>query len=234
MKAKRRHALKKNTLAQELGELKRLISKHGGWIAGVILVVSVGLVITHQMRNRRTTQRQVEQQTYIGLRDGGGIEPEERLKGLIELSGSADSDFVAADCAVMAADLYSKEYLAEYPDLESEKALERRKNAETYYRQAMMRPGAPEALVAKAHLGLGVLAENAGETDLAKASYGKAAAMSCPAGDEAKQRLAMIDTWSEVGTFPTSRPTTRPTATTQPSEPTTQPATSTTQPAKAP
>ncbi len=221
MKSTRRHQLKENVLAHEIQELKAFFSKYGGWIAGALLVVGILVVVYVQYRAKQRKILDDQRQQSVVLKEGGGADRGERLKGFMDSAAAAKDTLSAASSTVWVGDLYSQELVDEYPAMDSEKATEARANAEKYYRMAIA--GYPELkpVVAKAHLGLGILAENSGDKEAARAEYAKAAQLVGPGAKAAAERQANLDKWFAAAKLPAEAVSTRPAA-----ESETQPATS--------
>ena len=142
MKAKRRHELKENVLAHELQQFKSFLSRYGGWLAGAIVVIAIGWMLYGQYRGKAQQALDVEKDRFNALSQNPRMEKEGRLKGFIELAGSAQDPILAAASAVRAANLYSQDFLTYLQEANTAKAEEARESAEKYYRMAVAGVGA--------------------------------------------------------------------------------------------
>lgn len=231
MKARRRHALKENVLAHELGEIKSFFSRYGNWVlAGVVAVVIVVLVVLYyqKLSKKRLADEAAE---YERLARYANIEEDVRLNGLIELAETAKDPVVGAGSAVYVGDICSHKRLDALRRANHPAARDWRQKAERFYRLVIERYPERKLFQAKAHLGLGVLAEDGGELESARAAYEQARRSvndAYPVAREAQRRLANLQAWSEPVRFATttqaSQPATGPSATQPASRPAKAPA----------
>jgi len=227
MKAKRRHELKENVLAHELGQLREFFSRHGSWIAGAIVAAVIAVVVVSQLHTRSERALAAEKQRYRLLADPpGDMDPEERLKGFEELAADASDRAVAASAAVWAGNLCSQRYLNLLDEADAPEAREAYARAERNYRSVIERHADQPRLVVNAWRGLGVLAENRGDQAEALACYKRVTAMGPadhPAVTDVTGRIEHLEEWFRTRRFPTTRPTTRPSATAPAGGPATAP-----------
>ena len=231
MKAKRRHELKENVLAHEFGQIKSFFNRYGNWVlAAVTAVVIVLLVVWYYSRlsKRRLADELSE---YERLTRFANVEDDARLSGLTQLAETAKDRVVAAGSAVYAGDLCLQRYLDALRQGDAAAGREWREKAERFYHLAIDRYPDRKMFQAKAHLGLGVLAENVGDLVSARAEYEQASrsvSAVYPVAMEAQRRLAHLEAWSKPVRFATttqaSQPTTAPVATQPASSPATAPA----------
>ncbi|OPX24088.1 MAG: hypothetical protein B1H04_02835 [Planctomycetales bacterium 4484_123] len=224
MKARRRHELKENVLARELVQLREFFSRYGTWmLTGVIAAGLVVLIVT-RVRSSRRQALYAERVRYAELTRDASMKDDQRLKGLAELAETARDPLTAANAAIAAADLWSRKYVGALIRSSSSEADEARRKAEELYNLVLTRYPQQSRHVAKAHFGLGALAESAGDKQAAEDHYSQAARMlnrGHPTVLEAERRLAALADLREVK-FATTLPT-RPAAT---SAPATRPAAS--------
>jgi len=216
MKSKRRHELKENVLAHELQQAKSFLSRYGGWVAGAALVVAIGWLIYGQLRGRQERARAAERDRFDVLNRSARMEKAERLKGFLDLAGSAEDPVTAAASAVRAANIHSQDFLTALQQDNSEQAEEARRNAEKYYRMAIAAHPELKQICANARLGLGILHENNGDMEGARTEYEAAEKLAGPGASEATRRLAKLDAWFATRPLPRSRPATRPAPLTRP------------------
>lgn len=161
MKSQRRHDLKENALAHELGQLRTFLSKYGNWmaaaLAGILLVVLV--IMYFQKRSERELmdqQQQLEQlMTFDEKTDEKG-----RLAKIREFAETAKDPVLASQAALFLGDLYLQREL-NVTDHSSAEARELRDQARKNYELVLQRFPNMKLLTAKAHFGLGMVAVNA-------------------------------------------------------------------------
>ena len=217
MKAKRRHELKENVLARELVQLKEFFSRYGTWLLVGAAAVGLVLLVVGRVRASRRQALYAERARYAELTRSPSIKEEERLKGLAELAETARDPLTAADAAIAAADLWSQRYIDALVRSASPEADKARRKAEELYNLVITRYAQQSRHVAKAHFGLGALAESAGDKQAAERHYRKASQMlnrGYPVVLEAQRRLAALADFREVR-FATTLPT-QPTTSTAP------------------
>jgi tetratricopeptide (TPR) repeat protein len=216
MKARRRHELKENVLAHELGEVKNFLSKYGNWVlAAITAVLIVVLVVWYYHRrsqaesiNERNRYEQLTQQAELGL--------EERLAGLIELAENAKSPINGASAAVFAGNLCLQRYLDLQDESAAQESREWLRKAEEHFRLAIQKYPELNPMVARAHFGLGTVAENEGDMETAEAEYEQARRLVSPAdalAGDAEYRLSRLKAWSKPVKFATTTQATQPAAT---------------------
>jgi len=252
MKSQRRHELKENVLAHELGQIRRFFSKYGHWITGALTALAVVVAILLFYRGRSARKFAEEKNRFQTLTSEVSVsldelrtwplkspkelrswaeqvntKLDEQLDGLADLAENASDPFLAASAALWVADTCSKRLLYAPPGPTRDSQSLRRR-AERYYRLVVTRYPAQKVLVARAHMGLGVLAENAGDMDLARTEYDQAAKQVSSAHTlaiQARWRIQNLPRWFEPVKFATTLPATQP-ATSPATQPATQPATS--------
>lgn len=215
MKAKRRHELKENVLAHELGEIKAFFGKYGNWVlAGVTAVAVVLLVVWYY--HRASTRREAEEQgQYTRLTRHADVEDEERLKGLVEMVETAKDPVVAAGSAVYLGEFCYNKYVDALRRGNRHEAQDWRKKAEQYFRLTIEKYPDRKVYLTKAHLGLGDLALNAGDLASAEAQYekaGRSVHAAHPLAMNAQRKLRDLKTLSEPVRFATTTQATQPAA----------------------
>ncbi len=219
MKAKRRHELKENVLAQELEKLKVFLGKYGGWIAGAVVAAMIVLLIVWQLRAREHRVLDRERTQHRKLTSGSGMKRDDRLAGYLQLAETAKDPIIAADCRIRAAHMYSQDYLdvLGVPSA-SGRAEQSRQRAEELYRTVIARHSDRRQIVTNAYYGLGILAMNSEEKEKARQWFKQAAAGGAnhPAAIDAKKRLDKLEEWFQSVKYPKTRPATQPAAASSP------------------
>ncbi len=220
MKARRRHALKENVLAHELGQIRAFFSRYGNWVLAGVTAVAIVLLVVWYYVNLSRGRAAEELAEYQRLSRSVGIEEQARLNGLVNLAETAKDQVVAAASAVFAGDLCAQKHLDAVVAQDRAEAPQWRDKAEKYYHLAIEKYPERKMFRAKAHLGLGILAEDAGNVEAARAEYEQASRLvneSYPVAMEAQRRLANLQTWERPARFATttqaSQPATSPAAT---------------------
>jgi hypothetical protein len=218
MKAKRRHELRENILAGYLTQAKDLLGKYGNWLIGIVAAVVIIVLVIYTQVNKgqrilAEEKQRLEQSAGAFSAISGELKPEDkkRLDDLTDLARTAKNEMVAAEAAVAAGDLYSQ--LSINALVANKNGEEFAKKAKEMYDLALTHPKAKRS-VAAAHLGLGVLLENAGDIKAAKAEYdelGKLLPMSDPLSAEASGRSNNLANWALPVKFATTMPSTAPT-----------------------
>lgn len=216
MKSERRHELMENTLAKEIGQMKSFFARYGNWVIGLLAAILFIVAIVAIMRNKSASELARQRAQFEQLMGQVREQPEMALQGLGELANSAKDENTAAQAALAVADTYAGRLLtATGPEGEDSS-----RKAEEFYRLAIARDKTSQAYAARGHLGLGVLAENAGKWDQAKIQYEQVLKMgNSLASNEATQRLANLAQWAKpvrlisASQAALARPSTAPAAT---------------------
>lgn len=238
MKTRRRHELKENVLAHELGKIKDFFNRYGNWITGAVVAALIVFLIVWHYRARSARELAEQRNNYETFRREI-YEPEKRDSaeaGLIELAENARDPFISALACVDVADFCSSRYADALRRSDAAQTQQYRRKAEKYYRLVIQKHPDRNPFVARAHFGLGMLAENQADWTTARSEYEQVRRLvnsAYPVAIEAQLRLNRLDGWSKPVRFATTEPATAP-ATTAPA--TTEPATApaTTEPASAP
>ena len=206
-------------MAHELGVVKRFLNRYGNWVlVGVTAALIVGLIVWYY-HNRGKEQQAEERARYMRLRRA---EPSEQLAGLIELAESAKSADIAARSAVDVGDLCAVRAHTPSADPAGAEARNWRDKAEKYYRLAIEKYPDIKLVVARAHFGLAVLAENEGDEKTAEAEYKqvlRVVHMAYPVAREARGNLESLKERLKPVRFATTTQASQPAATTQASQP---------------
>ncbi|MCK4275288.1 MAG: hypothetical protein KAX78_02165, partial [Phycisphaerae bacterium] len=162
MKAKRRHELQQNVLASEIGKTVEFFRKWGTYIAWGLLIVALVVLVVLYSRSK-TRQRAEELQAKYDRLVAKQFDPSANLDDLLAgFRGLADQDDnrrIAADSCVYAGAVCARQGAAgelTSPALLLESPLQQ---AAEYYRRAISEFPDQNEAVAKAHFGLGELAE---------------------------------------------------------------------------
>ena len=233
MKAQRRHELHENVLAHELGRIKVFFNRYGNWIMGLAVAVLVVLLVVWHYRSRSAAEL-IEQSAWYGTLKRDVYVPDKQesaLEGLIDLAEDARDPLLSASAYMLSADFCAEQYVTGRRRSDSKQATEYREKAKKYYRLVIEKHPDRKVFVAKARLGLGMLAESAADWATAKSEYEQVKRSlddSFPVSAEAQRRLNNLEVWSKPFRFATTAPATEPATT----GPTTKPAQ--TQPASKP
>ncbi len=225
MKSQRRHELKENVLAHELGQMKRFFNRYGNWIWGVGLAVLIVVLIAWHYRSRSAAELVEQRSRFESLRNDV-LDPDKQasaLTGLIDLAENASDPVVSASACLYVANFHAGQHGIALIRSETDKSLEHRKKAEKYYRLVVDRHSQRKIFVAKARFGLGVLAENAGDWTSARSEFEhvrRIVGEGFPVAVDAGLRLKQLDVWRKQVRFSTTMPSITPTT-----MPTTAPAT---------
>jgi len=216
MKSRRRHELKENVLAQELGKLKEIFSKYGNWILVGLAAAVIVLLIVRHYTGRESARYREDKAQFEKLLTDEKIPEKDRLAGLTALAETAKDPVLAASAAIWAGDFCCERYLRALHSSDASEAQDYRRKAEDLYKMIISAHPERKLFVAKAHLGLGVLAENAGDFAAAEQQYRNVAPLvnsGYPVAQEAARRLEMRQAWSQPVEFATTLPTQPATAT---------------------
>ena len=225
MKTQRRHELHENVLAHELGNIKAFFSRYGNWITG-LLVAAMGVVLVVWHYRSRSAAELAEQSALYGtLKREVGVPDKQAsaLDGLINLAETARDPLLSASASMFAADFCAEQYVTSLRRFDGKQTGLERTKAEKYYRLVIEKHPDRKVFVARAHLGLGMLAESAADWAEARREYEITQRMlddTFPVSAEAQRRLNTLDVWSKPFRFATTAPTTEPATT----EPTSKPA----------
>ncbi len=236
MKAKRRHDLKENLLANELVQVKEFLNKYGTWILIAIAAVAVGLWAYNKHTASKATEAWNEKIGLTNILTDAKMSREERAKNLDELAETAKDPLIAAEAGLTAGSLWSQMYrdaIVSPDDVSEGKALEYRKDSRKAYERVLAEHAQEYRLAARAHYGLAVLEENMAEAFLqagdiagakghqeaAKGHYGDVAKLlgtKDPTSIAARERARRIDQAKPIR-FATTLPS-PPAPTTAPGE----------------
>jgi len=228
MKARRRHELKENVLAHELGQIKTFFDKYGNWILGGVTAVAVVLLVIWYSHTRSVRALAEEKARFDRLMRDNSMAEKDRLAGLDDLAHNAKNPVVAASAGVFLGDLYSDRHLTALNASDTLAANRARVNAEKYYNFVISDYGKRSLLVARAHFGLGAMAENDKRMDQARKHYEvikRLVKPSLPVAMDAALRLGQLERWSATVRFATTTQAT--TASAPASGPASAPATAT-------
>lgn len=244
MKSERRHELQHNSLADELGQIRTFLQKHGTRISWALLLVAAA-VLGWVLLNRRTESQHVElQMRYDQLkRQASFIEEsnvEELVSGFTGLAEQGSVDWIAADSLLELGRIHATRALQAAEQVEVDAALARARQS---YQQVIGRFDDLPVMKAAARVGLGKVAESQGKLDEARTLYqavlDEAQLEGYPVFSHARQALATLNTYQEQSIAlasnrpawmveeiaaenqPATQPAPVPAADTQPAEPAT-------------
>ncbi|MCK4625292.1 MAG: tetratricopeptide repeat protein [Phycisphaerae bacterium] len=215
MKAQRRHELQENVLAHELGQIKTFFNRYGNWITGVIVAVLIVLLVVWHYRSRSAAEL-LEQAAMFETLKQGIYEPDKQassLEAMVDLAQDARDPLISASASMFAADFCVRQYIVDLRNPEGKQAGEYREKAKKHYNLVIEKHSDWKIFVAKAHLGLGILAENAADWTTAKSEYElvtRSLDDTYPVWVEAQRRLNNLKVWKEPFRFATTLPTTAP------------------------
>ena len=215
MKTQRRHELQENVLAHELGNIKAFFNRYGNWITGLLVATLVVVLVVWHYRSRIAAELAEQSALYETLKQDVSAPDKQAsaLDGLINLSETARDPLLSASASMLAADFCAEQYVTSLRHSDGKQAGLERAKAEKYYRLVIEKHSDRKVFVARAHLGLGMLAESASDWETAQSEYKKAQRMlddTFPVSVEAQRRLNTLEVWSKPFRFATTAPTTEP------------------------
>ena len=237
MKAEERHRLKTNELAESLGQLPEYLRKHSSqiitWVI-VVLIVLLGISWYVKVRRRGHLERQVQTQQLIANLElmqfaaarQSMPDPETgQLPGAVSYDGQSLASMLGAVVEAeqgtatgllallgQAEALRSQLLFSDMP-LGPEQRASICSDVASLYEQALQHYPDSAWALGSAKLGLGMLAEDQGQWDVAREQYEQIAALAEGqlAGTvfprRATQRLGQLDKLMGVGEFPVKLPT---------------------------
>jgi len=211
MKATRRHELQHNVLDIELAKTVEFLKKRGRLIVWTLVIIVPLVVLTSWYATSRRRNRAEWQARYAELKAAQGSESarplEALLRGFGEISEQRKVPSLAAMACVDAGDIYAWKLFETKTDTERQNIT---KQARECYKKAIEQFPEQSATVAKAHLGLGKLAEGERDFDEAKKQYELALAVPGVSGlDVARQAdggLKMLGLYGEPVRMATTAP----------------------------
>jgi predicted negative regulator of RcsB-dependent stress response len=212
MKSERRHELKENKLAHELGTIRQFLTKYSNWIIGAVTAAVVVWAIFHYYTTRRDNTIAQQQAKFDSIMQqlGDPAQQQQQLADLGDLAEHARDPLLAERASLEAGNLYAGMYLQGLLEAKPDRSLrEMRQNAQQCYQRVLDNSRQP-LLQAQAHLGLGILAEDARDMDAARKEYTTVAGLvksQYPVAQEAQWRLTQLDQWKPEVVGATSQPT---------------------------
>jgi hypothetical protein len=202
MKSKRRHELQQNSLSEGMTRAWEWAKKNVNRILTAVLVVLiVALVVVLAQRHFRS--KAMESRTQYAQ----AVETR-NVDELMRIARAGEDKQLAAMAAAEAGDIYSVQYVSALSTA-PEQADEHFKNAQEAYKLATGY-GEYATVAARAHLGLGTLAESRSDWDTARNEYSAATTIAGtedhPAALMAKQRLERLDSLQKPVTMATTAP----------------------------
>ena len=215
MKAQRRHELQENVLAHELGQVKAFFNRYGNWITGIVVAAMIVLLIVWHYRSRSAAELLEQTAMFETLKQDIYVPDKQAasLEAMINLAENARDPLISASASIFAADFCVRQYITDLRGPDSKQAGQYREKAKKYYNLVIKKHSDWKIFVAKAHLGLGILAESASDWTTAKSEYNlvkRSLDDTYPAWIEAQRRLNNLDVWKEPFRFATTLPTTIP------------------------
>lgn len=189
MKAQRRHELQHNVLDAELAKGVAFVQKNRTILVwGVVLVAAAVLAVTYAVRSARNKARSL-QETYDRLVLSASVSPQEFLDGMKSLAESSDKR-LAALATVQVGKFYAAQLVGAGGNMADPRQRDMYDQAAAYYRRVIERFPTQTIAVAEAHLGLGRLAESAGDFPTAAKEYQTVKDMADLAGSPPLARAA--------------------------------------------
>ncbi len=217
MKAKRRHELQQNVLASEIGKTVEFFRKWGTYIAWGLLVVALVILVVLYARSKtrqRAEQLQAKYDRLVTKQFNPSANLDDLLAGFRGLADQGDNRRIAADSCVYAGAVCARQGAVgelTSPALLLESPLQQ---AAEYYRRAISEFPDQSQAVAKAHFGLGKLAESRGDVGAARAEYqvilGMKALAGYPIVTQAEAAIEDLEALAEPVRMATTAPTTSP------------------------
>jgi len=171
MKAKRRHELRENVLAIEIGKVADFLRAHGSWLATGVLVIAVAVLAVVVIRGRMRAKEAAVQTRWdraLAARGSSEFDRNQLVKDLTGLTEQTDNKRIAALAAVELGDEYARRLLSAGEQSERKALL---KDAEHWYRWAIATFGGQADAVGKARVGLAALYETTGQFAQAAEQY---------------------------------------------------------------
>jgi tetratricopeptide (TPR) repeat protein len=199
MKSTRRHELQENVLAHELADLKAFLDKYGNWLLGGAAVVALVILGVWYHRNRVSNQltRQAAQFESSTRLLGDDEQREAALTTLAELAGEARSEVLQARASILLADYHAGRY--QMAVRQGDPAAEPMQEARSWYERTLAEHADLKPFAGRAQIGLGLLAENRGQTETAREHYQKAIEAvdkASPIAFRARGRMANLQAWA--------------------------------------
>ena len=226
MKSRRRHELKESTLAHELVQIRDFYRKYGNWIVTFLAAAVIIWLIAWYYRGRSSKRITDEMAQYaLAVADLGDLDKQDgALDSLASLAEGTKDPLLAARAATDLGDVYCAKHMDAVRRDQAE-AGRFHKEATYFYRLVIEEHSEYKVMVARAHLGLGALAQNSDNRAKAQSHYEKIASLvspGSPLGLEARrQQAGMAGASSKPVRFATSLPATLPAATAPSSKPAT-------------
>ena len=170
MKSKRRHELQHNVLDAELGKVIEFLQTRGiHLVLGILAVVLIVVLIVTAVNSYHRKRYDLEVRFAQAITQVSGIE--DSIASLEQLAGQDTDKRIAAMACATLADMYVLQTYEDQTDISPERKQSLTDQAVLYYRQVISDFADQPVAVAKAHLGLGSLAESRGDFDQALAEY---------------------------------------------------------------
>jgi tetratricopeptide (TPR) repeat protein len=175
MKSERRHELQHNTLDEELAQLTNFLKAQGTKLAAVALIALVTVLVIVYVSRSGQARREAVLAEYSALTWADQNIPfEDRVARLEALAGNNVSDRVAADALFLLGRDQAFQALMSADPNEQQDSYDQ---AIEYYRRVIEQYPQQDVIVAKAHLGIGLIQEGRGDYDAAQSSYNAVVAM---------------------------------------------------------
>lgn len=174
MKATRRHDLKENELARDLGKAGEFLRGHFRAVVGVIVAVILVLAGVLYARNRVKLNRQEEWRNFYVL-SAGGADPAGARDKLRRLAETTAQEALAVWGHLRVGQSAYGELCARADQDDPAEADRLARQARGAFELVISDYGSYRQAVALAHLGLGRLAETQGDLEAAREAYTRAA-----------------------------------------------------------
>jgi hypothetical protein len=224
MKSERRHELQRNALEVEIRKVGEFLRHRGNLLAWIGLgAAAIILGIVWYVRTTRSDTEQVQAQFDRSvLPSGRGQSEEQRQAALEKIASDKSHPLWAANADIALGDALALRLASQWGNLSEGDRSGIRTQAQAYYKRVISDFPKETSAVAKAHFGLGKLAEDWGEVDAARKEYEEALAggeelRGQPIAYVIQESLGRLSQFQGTVNFPASAPSSRPS--TQSSQP---------------
>jgi hypothetical protein len=217
MKSERRHELQRNVLEVEIRKVGEFLRHRGNLLAWIGLgAAAIILGIVWYVRTTRSDTEQLQAQFDRSvLPSGRGQSEEQRQAALEKIASDKSHPLWAANADIALGDALALRLATQWGNLSEGDRAGIRAGAQAYYKRAISDFPKEATAVAKAHFGLGKLAEDWGEVDAARKEYEEALAggeelRGQPIAYVIQESLGRLSQFQGTVNFPASAPSSRP------------------------
>jgi len=170
LKATRRHDLKENELARDLGRAGEFIRRYLQWLVGGLVAIVVIIAIIFYASHRRQADRQEHWQRFAAL-SAIAETPRSDIAGLRLLAEQTPQKALAAWAYVKLGESIYSELRQRHCELDEQARQILKDEAREAFTTVLSQYGVYSEAVGQANLGLARLAENDGQFDAAREAY---------------------------------------------------------------